>query len=297
MALKKRTINLHEERDRLDERREELAYEEAELQVELEDLYRNTSDGEEVDEAEVQRLQNAIRETAQQGQQIDDRRAGVQWAIQEWGVDAGDGVRTDGNGQGIDGDETNAARKRLESDDADRVKEGEDPGQNPSGAVQAGSQSVGASSEQDSTPPSGSGSSGPSSDTTSTDELTIALQGLSAGDHAKVVDLSQASQDQMGYSQMQMSGQGEARNVFVAGGIQSAPFIDPQWSEWSLQKKTAAVSNFSVRFREWAESIIQDLTEPPELVGNAYRERVASIAEEIRDDRDRDEASRTTPTG
>lgn len=295
MALKTRTINLHEERDRLDERREELAYEEAELQVELEDLYRNTPDGEEVDEAEIQRLQNAIRETAQQGQQIDDRRAGIQWAIQEWGVDEGDGVRTDGNGQGIDGDATDEARKRLESENTDRVND-ETDSQDSSEGPPAGSQSVGGDSSSNQNQSTASSDPTSTSNSSSDGELTLTLQGLSAGDHAKVVDLSQASQDQMGYSQMQMSGQGEARNVFVAGGIESAPFINTQWSEWSLQKKTGVVSGFSVRFREWVESIVQELTEPPELVGNAYRERVASIAEEIREDRDRDEASRTTPT-
>lgn len=292
MPLKQQTYDLRDERDRLDDELDALSERAAECQLDLEAAAADGADGGGDDlNAETVRLQQDLEEIQREAADVQTHLAGLAWAIDEWGndTDAGPDVATDGGKRELSGrartSETSdedpreddpkvqQARRRLEADDAEAVTEldGDDAAHDPRDPPAGGGETSDNATE-----------SAPDPASTRTDgAVTVTLGGLTAGEYARVADLvSAASQQRVGFAQGGgPARQGQSRNVFVAAGTVSAPWIE---SGMDLEAQADAVGDLSPNFVEWLETQINDLTTPPESVGNDFGDRVAQAMDQKR---------------
>lgn len=105
-------------------------------------------------------------------------------------------------------------------------------------------------------------------------EEEVVVRGLSAGEHARVVDWVD--------EHMRGGGPGSRQNVLVAAGLVDAPFLDVESdgdaesddAGPSIEDALPAVASLPPGFRDWLQSCVDDLTTVSEGNSQSFDERI-----------------------
>lgn len=108
----------------------------------------------------------------------------------------------------------------------------------------------------------------------------ITLGALNAAEYGAVSDWTSGQVDQFRGSTADVRGDQMRRQIFAAGVIVEAPFIDDNVSGIDMESKYQAVGPLAPQFVFWIEQRGDELT-TPEVEGNAFARRVAEKTKEI----------------
>ncbi|WP_273835121.1 hypothetical protein [Halococcus sp. PRR34] len=278
--------DLREERDRLDEKLDELAAQSVELEERFADLQGRAaaSDDEEPDDALQRELGQLMQDReSHQGEigRANRQYNGVLWALDRYGSDQ---VMTDGGEAEDDVDEDKQEIYDEMTDDVDeesptdgagadapdqRPQEGSSGAQSANGPTQS-ADSATASADQQVV------QGGQPATTGTSEDVTITLGGLTAGEHARVTDRAgdaqaEKSQTVVGAGQQGGSVEGASRVFYCAAGLVDAPFFE---RGADFESKCEAVREVHPGLMIWIESRIDDVNTPSEDLGNGWGRRL-----------------------
>jgi len=103
-------------------------------------------------------------------------------------------------------------------------------------------------------------------------DTTVVVRGLTAGDYAEVEDRLAQMREEAGQEELP----GASTNLFAAGGLVDAPFIDGDGDNPPLEDRLAAVADQPVGVAKWLESRVNDCTT---VEGNDFRRLDKRIAD------------------
>jgi hypothetical protein len=100
-------------------------------------------------------------------------------------------------------------------------------------------------------------------------DATVTIRGLTAGDYAEVEDRLAQMRAEAGQEELP----GASTNLFAAGGLVTAPFIE---DNPPLEDRLAAVADQPVGVAKWLESRVNELTT---VEGNGFKRLDRRIAD------------------